>query len=51
MTEPASLVKPVAQLEMRAQADMERERWCAAVDRAVAELVTKGGIAPRTTKP
>jgi hypothetical protein len=28
-TEPASLMKQLAQLEMRAQADMERERWCA----------------------
>src|SRR5580704_12052229 len=50
-TEPDSLTKQLAQLEMRARADMERERWCAAVDRAVAELVTRGGMAPRTTKP
>jgi hypothetical protein len=39
-TEPASLMKQLGQLEMRARADMERERWCTAVDRAVAELVS-----------
>jgi len=50
-TEPDSLMKQLAQLEMRAQADMERERWCAAVDRAVAELVSRGGMVRRTTKP
>jgi hypothetical protein len=50
-TEPASLMKQLAQLEMRAQADMERERWCAAVDRAVAELVSRGGMVPRAIKP
>ena len=50
-TEPDSLMKQLAQLEMRAQADMERERWCAAVERAVAELVSMGRMAPRTTKP
>jgi hypothetical protein len=44
-------MKQLAQLEMRAQANMERERWCAAVDRAVAELVSMGRVAPRTTKP
>jgi hypothetical protein len=32
-TEPASLMKQLAQLEMRAQTDKDRERWCAAVDR------------------
>jgi hypothetical protein len=41
-------MKQLAQLEMRARADTERERWCAAVDRAVTELVTRGGIASRT---
>jgi hypothetical protein len=51
ITEPASLMKQLAQLEMRAQADMDRERWCAAVDRAVAALVTRGGMSPKTTKP
>jgi hypothetical protein len=50
-TEPDSLMKQLAQLEMRTQADMDRERWCAAVDRAVAELVSMGCMAPRTTKP
>jgi hypothetical protein len=50
-TEPASLMKQLAQLEMRAQADMERERWCKAVDRAVAELVRMGRMTPRTKAP
>jgi hypothetical protein len=50
-TEPASLMKQLAQLEIPANADMERERWCAAVDRAVAELVSRGGMARRATKP
>jgi hypothetical protein len=50
-TEPDSLMKQLAQLEMRARADTERERWCAAVDRAVTELVTRGVTARRTTKP
>jgi hypothetical protein len=47
----ASLMKQLAQLEMRAQADMERERWCKAVDRAVAELVSMGRMTPRTNAP
>jgi hypothetical protein len=50
-TEPASLMKQLAQLEIRDRADMEGERWCAAVDRAVAELVCRGGMVRRTTKP
>ena len=50
-TEPDSLMKQLAQLEMRARADLERERWCAAVDRAVAELVSRGGMTPRTKAP
>jgi hypothetical protein len=50
-TEPEGLMKQLAQLEMRAQADMERERWCAAVERAVAELVSMGRMTPRTKEP
>ena len=48
-TEPASLIKQLAQLEMRAQADMERERWCNAVDRAVQSwcIREKGAACPR----
>jgi hypothetical protein len=49
--EETATMKQLAQLEMRTQADMDRERWCAAVDRAVAELVSMGCMAPRTTKP
>jgi hypothetical protein len=45
--EPANLIKQLAQLEMRARADVERERWCKAVDRAVAELVRMGRGTPR----
>jgi hypothetical protein len=41
-------MKQLAQLKMRAQADMERERWCKAVDRAMAELVSMGRMTPRT---
>jgi len=47
----ASLMKQLAQLEMRAQADVQRERWCKAVDRAVAELVRMGRMTPRTKAP
>jgi hypothetical protein len=49
--EPASLVKQLARLEMRARAEVERERWCAAVDRAVAELVSTGRMTPRSKEP
>jgi hypothetical protein len=40
-TEPApqSLMKLLTRLDGRIQGDIERERWYAAVDRAVAELV------------
>ena len=44
-------MKQLALLEMHAQADMERERWCAAMDRAVTELVSTGRVVPRTKEP
>jgi hypothetical protein len=39
---PQSLMKLLTQLDDRIQADIERERWYAAVDHAVAELVRAG---------
>jgi hypothetical protein len=50
-TEPGSLMKQLAQLEMRAQADIERERCCRVVDRAATLLVRMSRMVPWTKEP